>query len=304
MSGKRIIFYILGAFITGTIILIYVEYNSTKHLNSLIRANKELMGEFKITESMLNATKSKVVIERKIRGFIESGDTNYLTGLNREFDEIQRSQRYLMSIPGDSHTVALIHKLDAIIQTKINLFHNVLHAYHRHGVKSAEDTINANLPEWVSFSIETTVRDITDSRRDEMALITNSVQRSGQQALVFSYMLIALVLLAAALLLWYILHIMQKLIRSERKVRETARIKENFLANMSHEIRTPMNAILGFTQLLSQKSMDGDAKHFVSTIQSSGENLLTIVNDILDISKNRSGHDADRKTALQPARSG
>ena len=289
MSGKRIIFYILGAFITGTIILIYVEYNSTKHLNSLIRANKELMGEFRITENMLNAAKSKVVIERKIRGFLESGDTTYLTGLNVEFDEIQRSQQFLMSIPGDSHTVALIHKLDTTIQRKINLFHSVLHAYHRHSVQAAEDTIKANLPEWVSYNIETTVRDITDARRDELSLITTSVQRSGRKALEFSYMLIALVLIAAAVLLWYILHIIQKLIRSERKVRETARIKENFLANMSHEIRTPMNAILGFTQLLSQKRMDDDAKHFVSTIQSSGENLLTIVNDILDISKIEAG---------------
>ncbi|MBO9200810.1 MULTISPECIES: ATP-binding protein [Niastella] len=289
MSGKRIIFYILGAFIIGTIILIYVEYNSTKHLNSLIRANKELMGEFKITENMLNAAKSKVVIERKIRGFIESGDTGYLTGLHSEFDEIQRSQHYLMSIPGDSHTVALIHKLDTNIQTKINLFHSVLHAYHRHGVKAAEDTINSNLPEWVSYNIESNVREITDARRDELSKITNSVQRSGKKALEFSYILIALVLLAAGVLLWYILYMIQKLIRSERKVRETARIKENFLANMSHEIRTPMNAILGFTQLLGQKKMDADAKHFVSTIQSSGENLLTIVNDILDISKIEAG---------------
>ncbi|OQP56061.1 hypothetical protein A4H97_20995 [Niastella yeongjuensis] len=289
MSGKRIIFYILGAFITGTIILIYVEYNSTKHLNSLIKANKELMGEFQITENMLNAAKSKVVIERKIRGFLESGDTTYLTGLNIEFDEIQRSQQFLMAIPGDSHTVALIHKLDTNIQKKINLFHSVLYAYHRHSVTAAEDTIKANLPEWVSYSIESTVRDITDARRDELSLITNSVQRSGRKALEFSYILIAMVLLAAGVLLWYILHIMQKLIRSERKVRETARIKENFLANMSHEIRTPMNAILGFTQLLSQKRMDGDAKHFVNTIQRSGENLLTIVNDILDISKIEAG---------------
>ncbi len=289
MSGKRIIFSILCAFITGTIILIYVEYVSTKHLHSFIRANRELMGEFQITENMLNAAKSKVVIERKIRGFIESGDTNYLTGLDTEFDEIQRSQQFLMAIPGDSHTVVLIHKLDTTIQKKINLFHTVLRAYHRHGVKAAEDTIHSNLPEWVSYQIETTVREITDARRDELSLIANSVQRSGQKALEFSYILITMVLLAAAVLLWYILHIMQKLIRSEKKVRETARIKENFLANMSHEIRTPMNAILGFTQLLSQKKMDADAKHYVTTIQSSGENLLTIVNDILDISKIEAG---------------
>lgn len=62
-------------------------------------------------------------------------------------------------------------------------------------------------------------------------------------------------------------------------------LKEAFLANMSHEIRTPMNAILGFTDLLLKKELSEESKEYVSIIRSSGENLLRIINDILDISK-------------------
>jgi signal transduction histidine kinase len=66
-------------------------------------------------------------------------------------------------------------------------------------------------------------------------------------------------------------------------------VKENFLANMSHEIRTPLNAVLGFTNILRSTKLDDEQKEYVDVIQSSGDNLLSIVNDILDLSKIEAG---------------
>ncbi len=66
--------------------------------------------------------------------------------------------------------------------------------------------------------------------------------------------------------------------------------KSMFLANMSHEIRTPMNAVLGYSQiLLRKKELDKDTKDAIRTIDNSGQNLLTMINEILDISKIEAG---------------
>lgn len=68
-----------------------------------------------------------------------------------------------------------------------------------------------------------------------------------------------------------------------------ANVKHDFLANMSHEIRTPINSILGICYLLEQQSLNEVQTNYVHRLQRSGENLLGIINDVLDISKVESG---------------
>jgi signal transduction histidine kinase len=76
------------------------------------------------------------------------------------------------------------------------------------------------------------------------------------------------------------------LIEAKERAEESDKLKSAFLANMSHEIRTPMNGILGFTNLISQMQLSKDEiMTFVSHIKKSGERMLSIINDIMDISK-------------------
>ncbi|HSQ46761.1 MAG TPA: CHASE domain-containing protein, partial [Lutibacter sp.] len=81
-----------------------------------------------------------------------------------------------------------------------------------------------------------------------------------------------------------------ELLISKEKAEVSSRLKSAFLANMSHEIRTPMNAILGFSDLLKHHELtDEKQEKYFEIIQKSGGRLLTVINDIIDISKVESG---------------
>ena len=75
----------------------------------------------------------------------------------------------------------------------------------------------------------------------------------------------------------------------EDALKEADRRKDEFLANMSHEIRSPMTAILGYADILLGKLKDSDSVECVTTIKQSGNYLLEIINDLLDLSKIESG---------------
>jgi len=97
----------------------------------------------------------------------------------------------------------------------------------------------------------------------------------------------------------------KELVEARQQALLASKVKSEFLANMSHEIRTPMNGILGFVNLLNKTRLTDEQSDYVDTIKKSANNLLSIINDILDISKIEAGkaelknEDYNLRTAIE-----
>jgi len=120
------------------------------------------------------------------------------------------------------------------------------------------------------------------------------VYEQGIPVETFKKFVIITIIVILIFIIWITLHIIHikqqkklqlELIKAKEDVERALKAKTEFLANMSHEIRTPLNAMFGFIQLLQEKAIDNETKKYLNIIEKSGQNVLTIINDILNFSK-------------------
>jgi PAS domain S-box-containing protein len=139
--------------------------------------------------------------------------------------------------------------------------------------------------------IQCNIRDITDRKKAEHALVLNEKKLSAQN-INYSNLNKEYASLNEDLAenLNRIQRINNDLIIAKNKAEESDQLKSAFLANMSHEIRTPMNAIVGFSEFLLQPGLSTEKiVRFTNIIHASSQQLLSIISDIIDISKIEAG---------------
>lgn len=116
------------------------------------------------------------------------------------------------------------------------------------------------------------------------------LRKNNTKKNIFTFLIIIILIFGG---LWsrlrYIRRTNIQLEKAKNLAEESEQMKQQFLANMSHEIRTPMNAVLGITNLVLDTSLSVKQKKYLNALKSSSLNLLSIINDILDISKLEAG---------------
>jgi signal transduction histidine kinase/CheY-like chemotaxis protein len=296
MKKNRFIIYLLIAFITGTILLIYIQFNSAKNISALIDGNNKYLDEYKINSELKGLEKDLVKIESNTSNLVSTNDADYIKDIRTELNIVRYDLDQLQKIAGDDSTVKKIDELDTAVQRAL-LFHKaVMDSFYSNGKASAEKLIGTLKGKRLMDSIYSIAQNIENTRHDIIRGLTLTNDKNGQKAQRFNTTLIGLVLVCGAGLFWFIIDnvrrresLIQQLHKSEIMIKETARVKEHFMANMSHEIRTPMNVILGFTNLLQRRNLDEESAEYTGAIRRAAENLLTIIDDILDLSKIEAG---------------
>ena len=286
----------LAAFVAGNFLLIYVQYNSAKNVNNLIEGNEKVLTEIDVTNNLRDLNRAIVSMDNRTGSVLYAKDSSTQKNNNIKVITIQSYIDNLQKISDDDSSVKYIDVLDLLVHKKLLLGKNTLAILDTSTKNTGAVIIASGRVKELNDSIRLVTHFIENSRHKLLAKVTVNIDKSGRKALNSGTTLILLVLMSGAVLFWIIIVTLRKQTQlilqlniSEKKVKEAAKLKEKFMANMSHEIRTPMNAILGFTNLLKSKNIDSESKLYVQTILKSGENLLTIINDILDLSKIEAG---------------
>ena len=296
MNNNRFIYFVLAAFLAGTTLLIFIQYNYSKNVDRLMKGHHKMLRELRTVHLLRLVERDITWVESRISAAIATDDTSHIERVDARIADVKAHLDSLRKMTADTDAWGDIERLEYLAKQNLIAKQQLIHEFFRTGKMDDTSLISYIRDHKIATETGIIARKIYDSREASMASLSNSLSGNSRRARNWGLILVGVILATAAGAMWFILNRFghqQRLIRqldtSEKKVRETARIKENFMANMSHEIRTPLNAILGFTNLLKTRQLDNTSTEFVGAIQKAGENLLTIINDILDLSKIEAG---------------
>lgn len=296
MQPNRSKYLLLAIFIGSILLIVFLQFNSGRSIEDLVKGNKDLLHELQVQAQLQNLETKIIFVESAIRGFVTSADSVQLRSSVEDIDDIQKEIDGINLSIRDTTSSALLQQLSFLIKEKIQHSNQVVESFFKNGKQTAEQVLNSNRGKIIRDSISNTIHVINLDRQARLNDVYTSVTNNGLKAKSWGFILALLSSLALLVAFWYLINqgqrqqkLIQTLDTSERQLKEASRIKEQFVANMSHEIRTPMNAILGFAGLLQKTALDKSQHEYVKSIRSSAENLLTIINDILDLSRIESG---------------
>ena len=247
-------------------------------------------------------------------GNVEEADENELV-TELALDKLALAERYGLASRGmprelvelweneDHEETAETHREDAadiepsaeeqdLMEENIGTFLGLAIDVERQASKEGALTLSSVLA--ASNHFETAIRPALDELTFAIRASADRTAKTALYALALGAIICAIAAVAIAVFLFRpmvtaVVDYQSALVSERDRAIASSRAKKDFLAVMSHELRTPMNGILGFANLALRTDLTATQRDYVETMKSSGENLLDLLNDILDLSKIEAG---------------
>ncbi len=279
----RLPFLFIASLSVGLILVIlFTRSQADKSINQLQLGTKEAIRVFKANQILDEIINGLYIAETSFQSGRQSTETGKADTLNKIKDQGNELQKLFQSTEVEKST----SQFNSLVQQQVTFFEKQRNSTDKQatGIQPLTDSIfisAVRLEEELGNYLQ---KNITGNEQLAVRVLRIDI--------ILTVIIIITIALLATIIIGYLLRnvrLIRAIQQQRTEIEKAANIKEQFLANMSHEIRTPINSVIGFTNLLQKTELDHKQGSFVNMIKSAGENLLTIVNDILDISKIEAG---------------
>ncbi len=276
-------------FILGLAIIVFLKLVENKSIDVLVERNIDFLSTQE-KQNKLHQLHSEIeTVDGMLRELFKTGDPDLRKKLKIKIESAREGLNAYESSAEHEPNFNERRQLVTLLTEKTDLQYKALNSFGINLANGAEEIISSPRNKELQNQIADVSAVLMEAQQISTIQMADSIRTHGQEVQMGS---IIGIIAASIFGLFVCIHLLVKKRQSEnseRKATTAIRIKENFLANMSHEIRTPLNAILGFTNILNRTRLDEQQQKHVQIIHSSCDNLLSIVNDILDLSKIEAG---------------
>lgn len=283
----------LPLFILGLGVVIFLKIMENRNVNQLVTKNTSLVINWEMQNRLLQVEKDQAAIELAMRSMTDDGktwDSEKQLAIIKLKEKVAAELESIHSFQNDQDfDNPGYDQLAKLFVERAGLQASFIDEYGKNNKAEAVSIFNSFRYQDMNSRIEPVSTSLLHATSVSSAQIVDSIEKDADNISNSSASFAIGAIIGIGMLCMYLIMKKKQSLHSEKKVKAAASVKENFLANMSHEIRTPLNAILGFTNILQKSKLDPQQRNHIQIIQSSGNNLLSIVNDILDLSKIEAG---------------
>jgi signal transduction histidine kinase/CheY-like chemotaxis protein len=287
-------FWILSLTIVLLLLILAAQLFTIKNIKGLKTGNQEAAVIFTINNRLQEIVNTAAVLEARVTR--ENPDKKNMQAITDSLAAMGYNVSVLKKLNVDTGTRNNFIKLNTFISRQVAISFKIMEATTSGDAIVRKQYVDSLASLNAGDSIYQTAINIERGLETKLKNTFSSNTEASQKLSTLNK-IFAIIAITAILILGTIIinrhrrqvSLIKALEKANEEVKKSALIKEQFLANMSHEIRTPLNAIKGFSRLLQQTDLNEEQQQFSDIIETSSNNLLNLVNDILDIAKIEAG---------------